>query len=135
MIRRATLALCLAATPALADDLTFFRSPSGNIGCLAFFGDTSEVRCDLRALTQSYTRRPADCDLDWGDSFAIGAQDDKGNLVCHGDTVFDPAATVLGYGQSATFGPFTCTSDQTGMTCTNDLGHGFSIARARQSVF
>ena len=135
MIRRAALALCFAAMPAMAQDLSFFQPPNGYIGCMAFLGDHSELRCDLHEFTPSFTRRPADCDLDWGDSFAIGAQDDKGNLVCHGDTVFDPAATVLGYGQSATFGPFTCTSDQTGMTCTNDLGHGFSIARARQSVF
>ena len=130
-----TLLALLCANPAVADEFTFFQSPTGNIGCLAIVGEISEIRCDLRQLTASFTRRPADCDLDWGDSFAIGANDRKGSLVCHGDTVFDQNAAVLDYGLNASFGPFTCTSAKTGMTCSNDLGHGFSVARAKQSVF
>ena len=131
-----TLFALLCATPALAEELTFFQSPTGNIGCLAIVGgEDDEVRCDLRQLTASFTRPPAECDLDWGDSFAIGANDRKGSLVCHGDTVFDQNAAVLDYGLNASFGPFTCTSAKTGMTCTNASGHGFSIARASQSVF
>ena len=131
-----TLLAFLVATPALAEELTFFQSPTGNIGCMAIVGgEFDEVRCDLRQLTASFTRRPADCDLDWGDSFAIGANDRKGSLVCHGDTVFDQNAAVLDYGLNAAFGPFTCTSAKTGMTCSNDLGHGFSVAREKQSVF
>ena len=128
------LALALA-TPAAADDFTFFQSPTGNIGCMAITGDTAEIRCDLLELTPSFPNRPADCDLDWGDSFAIGADDRTGSLVCHGDTVFDPAAAILDHGITARFGPFTCASKKTGMTCTNAAGHGFAIARARQSVF
>ena len=130
-----TLFALLCATPALAEELTFFQSPTGNIGCMAIVREISEIRCDLRQLTPSFTRRPADCDLDWGDSFAIGANDRKGSLVCHGDTVFDQNAAVLDYGLNAAFGPFTCTSAKTGMTCTNASGQGFSIARASQSVF
>ena len=130
------LAALAAATPALAEaDFTFFQSPSGNIGCMVLTGDTAELRCDLHDLSPSFSHRPADCDLDWGDSFAIGADDRKGSPVCHGDTVFDPDAAVLDYGLTASFGPFTCTSAKTGMTCTNAAGHGFSISRARQSVF
>jgi hypothetical protein len=132
-----TLTVCalFLATPALADEFVFFQSPTGNIGCMAIIGDTNEVRCDLRELDPSFTNRPASCDLDWGDSFAIGANDARGSLVCHGDTVFDPGASVLRYGRTGTFGPFTCTSLKTGMTCTNSHGHGFSVARAQQSVF
>ena len=131
-----TLFALMFATPALADEFTFFQSPTGNIGCMAIVGgEYDEVRCDLRDLTASFTSPPAECDLDWGDSFSIGVNDRKGSLVCHGDTVFDQNAAVLDYGLTASFGPFTCTSAQTGMTCTNEAGHGFSVARARQSVF
>jgi hypothetical protein len=132
---KAALVLLLLATPAAADEFVFFRSPTGNIGCMAVVGDYNEVRCDLRALTPSFTRRPADCDLEWGDSFAVGAGDAPGGLVCHGDTVFDPGAPVLDYGRTASFGPFSCTSQKSGMTCTNGHGHGFTVARAQQSVF
>jgi hypothetical protein len=130
-----TLCTLFLATPAMADEFVFFRSPTGNIGCMAVVGEYNEVRCDLRELTPSYSRRPADCDLDWGDSFAVGSSNRPGYVVCHGDTVFDPGAAVLRYGRSASFGPFTCTSAETGMTCTNGHGHGFRVARAQQSVF
>ena len=42
---------------------------------------------------------------------------------------------TLGYGEAVTLGAFTCRSEKTGMTCTNGLGHGFSIAKAQQRLF
>ena len=41
----------------------------------------------------------------------------------------------LGYGQEVSLGGITCTSAKTGMTCKNEGGHGFSVARARQKLF
>jgi hypothetical protein len=97
---------CLVAAAARADDYVSFVSPSGNIGC----------------------------DLDWGNSFAVGASG-GGYLACVGDSVFDPGAFTLGYGKSFSLGPFTCSSEKTGMTCVNPQGHGFKIAKARQQLF
>ena len=125
----------LAASPALADDLLFFRSPTGNIGCMIATGDYPVVRCDLRELTPSNLPAPLDCDLDWGHSFEIGPSDRKGYLACVGDTVMDPSAITLSYGETITLGNFSCTSEKTGMTCTNPAGHGFSIAKAKQRLF
>ena len=124
-----------SAAPSLADDLMFFRSPTGNINCLIATGDYAVARCDMKQLTPSFTAPPPDCDLDWGASFAIGLSDRKGQLACVGDSVIDPNAVEIGYGQTLSLGGFNCTSEKTGMTCTNPAGHGFTIAKARQTLF
>ncbi len=132
-----TLTVCflLAATPVMADDLLFFRSPTGNISCLIATGDYAEARCDMRSLTPSFTTPPAECDLDWGSSFAIGLSSRRGELACVGDTVADPSAVELSYGQTLSLGGFDCTSERSGMTCTNPAGHGFTVSKARQTLF
>lgn len=123
------------ATSSHADDLLFFRSPTGNINCLIATGDYAEARCDMKQLTPSFTIPPQDCDLDWGSRFAIDLSDRKGQLACVGDTVIDQNAVEIGYGQTLSFGGFDCTSEKTGMTCTNPAGQGFNIARARPTLF
>jgi hypothetical protein len=130
-----TVCFLLSATPAAADDLLFFRSPTGNIACLIATGDYAVARCDMRSLTPSFTAPPPGCDLDWGSSFEVGLSSRKGVLACVGDTVADPSAVELGYGQTLSRGGFACTSERSGMTCTNPAGHGFTISRARQSLF
>ncbi len=118
-----------------ADELHAFRSPTGNVSCLFALGDSAEVRCDLTELNRSFTTPPADCDLEWGDSFSIGEMSKRGSLVCHGDTVIDPQAQVLEYGSTLGYFGIVCTSAKTGMSCVNNQGHGFSVARKLQSVF
>ncbi|MGA0539005.1 DUF6636 domain-containing protein [Neotabrizicola sp. VNH66] len=122
------------AGPAAAQDYLVFRSPTGNIHCAIWTGEWAGVRCDMMELTPTYRKRPADCDLEWGQSFAVDAQG-GGYLACVGDSVMDPNAFTLGYGKSVSLGAFTCSSAKTGMTCTNGQGHGFQIAKAKQKVF
>lgn len=129
------VALILLAQPALADDLYFFRSPSGNIHCMIATGEYAEARCDMMDLTPTYTRPPADCDLDWGSSFAVGLGGRKGVLACVGDTVAMQDSDILGYGDYVRLGGFECVSEKTGMTCTNPAGHGFTLSKARQRLF
>ena len=132
---RLALSLGLLASPALAGDYIAFHSPSANIQCVIFTGDGwDNVRCDLSNLTPSYRKQPADCEFDWGSSFAVDLTG-KGYLACVSDAVADPNGVELGYGKSISLGGFTCTSAQSGMTCTNPGGHGFTIAKARQRVF
>lgn len=131
---KALCLLALLATPAFADDFIFFHAPSGNIHCMLMSGDDASARCDMQQLTQSFPVPPRDCDLDWGDAFEVSSTG-RGHVVCHGDTVMDPQSMELGYGASATLGDFTCTSQKTGMTCTNAGGHGFTIAKSRQKLF
>lgn len=117
------------------DKLVFFRSPTGNISCLFDVGEVTEVRCDMAQLNRSFTTPPEDCDLDWGDSFAVAEGDRRGQLFCHGDTVVDPEAEVLDYGSSLSFGGIACLSAKTGITCQNADGHGFSLSRKQQKLF
>lgn len=121
--------------PALAQDYIGFQSPTGNIHCAMYVWEGgTEARCDLRALTPSYRKAPAGCDLDWGSAFAVPARG-KGYLVCAGDTVQDPGNPVLPYGQAVSLGGISCVSAKTGVTCTNAEGHGFSVAKAKQKLF
>jgi hypothetical protein len=134
-MKTAVLLFATLATPAAADDLLFFRSPTGNIHCLIATGDYAVARCDMKSLTPSFTAPPPDCDLDWGSSFEVALSSRKGVLGCVGDSVADPSAVELGYGQTLSLGGFDCTSERSGMTCTNPAGHGFTIAKARQTLF
>ena len=131
---RLTLGLCLLAGPALADDYLAFHSPSGNIQCGMSTGEYAQVRCDLSELTPSYTKPPPDCEFDWGSSFAVDAGG-RGYLACVSDAVADPGGVELGYGKSISLGPFTCTSEKSGMECTNLGGHGFLVSKAWQKLF
>ena len=132
---KALACLLLLAGPALADDYVGFQSPTGNIHCgISVWAGGAEARCDLRELTQSYSKRPAGCDLDWGSSFYVGARG-AGGLTCHGDTLIDRRNPVLGYGQAVSLGGISCVSAKTGMTCTNAEGRGFSVAKAKQKLF
>jgi hypothetical protein len=133
---RLTLALCLLASPALADDYIAFHSPSGNIHCgLYVSSDYTGVRCDVYQMTvQSYNKAPADCEFDWGSSFAVDVTG-KGYLACVSDAVADDSGLELGYGQEVSLGGITCSSAKSGMTCQNEAGHGFTVAKAKQKLF
>lgn len=134
MLKSAAL-MAVLATPVAADDLMFFQSPSGNIFCMIATGEWAMARCDVMQLTNAVPSQPVDCDLDWGHAFAVELQDMQGARVCAGDTVADPNGMTLGYGDQIDLGGFRCTSEKSGMTCTNPGGHGFTVARARQDLF
>ncbi len=124
-----------ASDPGAADPLEFFKSPTGNIACLFDLGEQVSVRCDLAQLNRSFTNQPGDCGEDWGDSFGVGETSRRGAVLCHGDSVADPAAQVLDYGSTISHFGIVCASSKAGMTCQNNAGHGFTIARKSQSVF
>ncbi len=134
---RALLALGLlplAATALAQNAPTGFQSPSSNIACQYFDYDRQHtLRCDIMEATVT-ARRPADCDLEWGKAFEMQA---KGSAIrlCYGDTVMDKALPVLAYGEFWQRGGFTCTSEQTGVTCFNTDRRGFSLSRAKQELF
>ena len=86
------------------------------------------------AVMETNPRRPADCDLEWGDAFEMNSKGGTAR-VCHGDTVTDKSLPVLAYGDVWQRGGFTCKSEQSGITCFNADRHGFSLARAKQQVF
>jgi hypothetical protein len=113
--------------------ISFFRTPSGNIGCIASTGPTY-LRCDIKSGLRPKPATPKDCRLAYGDSLGMSPTG-RPILVCHGDTVFDPREPVLAYGKTFTFGPFRCTSQSAGLTCRNGAGHGWFLSRSSYRRF
>jgi hypothetical protein len=109
-----------------------FATPSRNIACMM---TADEVRCDVAQRTWQTPPKPADCIGDFGNGASVTGPG-PGRLTCAGDTVADPALTVLAYGQGVRFGGVVSVSRETGMRCTNEAtGHGFRVARASYDLF
>ena len=112
-------------TAAPASAATFFKSPSGNIGCVI---SKSVARCDIRAKAWEPPPRPASCPVDWANGLVVNRRG-RGRFTCAGDTVFG-GQRVLTYGTSIRRGRFQCTSRRNGMRCVNLRNdHGFKLAR------
>jgi len=113
-----------AANPYVGMDdehVQFFTSPSGNIQCSIQFQRAAPAAAGGGFLP------------DWAHCMSIKPLQSvqiraDGSLagVCKGDSCGSNGPTdqaVLPYGQSAALGPFTCQSEDSGMTCTaNDKG-------------
>ncbi|MFE6969639.1 hypothetical protein [Isoptericola sp. NPDC057653] len=110
--------------------LAKFAAPSKNITCTIY---ADGVSCGIAQLNQ----QPAPVDGCDGTTGYVATVDSDGNvkLPCV-PTDQQPKKAggkvdTLDYGKSLTEGDFTCTSEQTGMSCTHDpTGKGFSLARA-----
>ena len=118
----ALVATAALAVPAVAMADRHFQTPSHKIMCGEFpsGGPGAFLRCDLLFLNDraAYLRRTG-----------------RGRLDHVTDAVGVPGAAELPYGTTRRFGPFTCNSRTTGLTCRNPAGHGFSVSRQRQRVF
>ena len=129
-------ALAVTGAAASATGASTFRTPSGNIGCLytpASGSASVGLRCDLVSVAHP-PARPSSCRLSYGRAFLLSGTG-RARRGCVGDTVLDPHATVIGYGATRHFGPFTCTSRASGLTCRSRYHHGFTLSRAHQKLF
>jgi hypothetical protein len=130
------LALVLAVAGTLAGAAPahafWFQTPSHNIACM---GDKHSIRCDTRFQTKfmAPAYKPKGCDVDWG-PLTMGPRT-RAHIACVGDTVLNPKASVLAYGTTKIFGPFTCTSRTSGLRCRNLAGHGWFLRRQKQFRF
>jgi hypothetical protein len=100
-----------------------FHTPSQNISCL--YGSNIDggayLRCDVYSLNDT--------------AFTLRRRG-RAHRVHVTDAVGRGAGRQLAYGQSATYGPFKCTSRRSGLTCrSKPSGHGFKLSRAKQTVF
>ena len=136
MVRLLALtALALGLFAASAGAKTF-RTPSGNIGCLytpASGSAAVSLRCDLASVAHA-PKRPKSCKQAYGRAFLLFGTG-RAKRGCVGDTVLDPGASTLRYGVKRRFGPFTCTSRQSGLTCVSRYGHGFTLSKGRQKLW
>lgn len=134
----ACLALLTCMPQPMAGDIVGFRTPSGNIHCMFIEADAefpANLRCDIMQVDTPLPRPPRDCEGEWGRSFSISAGDAIGQMICVGDAVFNEGNPVLDYGQVWQQGGFTCTSEQSGISCFNAKRHGFSLSRSMRRVF
>lgn len=135
--------LALIASPAWAGGGGFagFRTPSGNVHCMYDPGDAGppavppNIRCDILKVEGPLPAPPRSCDGEWGRSFVIGQEDNIGQMICAGDAVFSDETPVLAYGSAWQEAGFTCTSEETGLSCFNAKRHGFTLSRSSRKVF
>jgi len=133
----------------LAQDALFFSAPSKNINCVYDRNDYNNgqpyVRCDIGQFTPSLTVVPPQsaeeievmgkCTLPKMRAFVIGKNAQASSTYCPTDAPIGERQTVIPYSNSWQYDGFTCISETSGMTCRNNLGHGFSLSRASQKLF
>lgn len=136
----AFLAASLAfAGTAVAGDIDQITTPTRNIGCIATSIESVAVlRCDIRTSTYPRPKRPASCQLDYGDSLSL-SETGRARWTCHGDTALPPPGgkgfRTIKYGATWEWGPFACTSRVTALECRSDGGHGFRLSRLKAERF
>ncbi|MCG7582805.1 DUF6636 domain-containing protein [Mycolicibacterium sp. OfavD-34-C] len=118
--------------PTAGADLVGFTSPSANIGCILADGT---VRCDVAERDWAPPPRPSDCPdfTDYGQGITLDTTG-PASFVCAGDTALG-SGPALPYGQFEAGGGVSCTSEPSGMRCSNSDGHGFTISRQDYTLF
>jgi hypothetical protein len=90
------------------------------------------VRCDI--IERDWEPPPPagePCSLDYGNGIAVG-ESGPATFTCAGDTVFDPRAPVLEYGEYIELYGYRCESSEDAMVCENlETGSGFELSRER----
>lgn len=131
------LSLLILVSPAAAD-VFLFKMPSNNVVCsVGLEADMSDIRCEIFERSGRPPRPvPAGCMAYWGHVFSMR---DTGPVTME-CIDFNPGiaasvSDVAAYGVTGTFGGITCLSQEAGLRCTNRDGHGFQLARRKQSVF
>jgi Bacterial SH3 domain len=109
-----------------------FKTPTKNVYCVL---EEIWLRCDVKPIVGPVSPKPPNCYLDWGDAFVVTPNSDGGYVLCHGDTVENDALPTLPYGSSWSRDGYTCMSDRTAVTCTNEESHGFRLSRTSRTVF
>jgi hypothetical protein len=105
-----------------------FQMPSKNIGCTE--GENVLV-CDVLSGLKPEPDRQ--CELDWTgmEMERLGPSQPR----CAGDTAYVQSAPVLEYGEAWQRNGFICVSMTTGLDCTNEDSHGFTLSREQWRQF
>jgi hypothetical protein len=129
MLRRAaiatlavTVAVSVAAAAHAEGGTRYFRAKPSGIGCGVFRLQRSSatVRCDLPLL---------------GSRAAFLHTRGQGAIKSVPSFLHPRDQTVLRQGDTGRYGPFTCTSRPTAVSCDAGGGHGFTVGRKFQLVF
>lgn len=101
--------------------------PSRNIWC-AVSGE--HIECTIREFSFDGNCAYGDMPL-----VTLDAVDEPRQDSCGGRGILTDALQPIEYGQTIWLPPAMCTAEQTGLTCANDEGHGFTLARAALHTF
>jgi Family of unknown function (DUF6636) len=132
----AVLALAAVCVPlaGATTRIVHFKSPSGNLNCIAGTAPNAFVECLVKSATWPHVRaKPSGCDLDW-EPYNLSLSSRRVTIgACRGDVgprCFDNC-TTLAYGKSVNIGLIRCRSAANGITCRYVRGKlaGFRIAR------
>ena len=120
-------------SPGTAHAFSFyqFQSPSGNVFCGVGTLDNGNAfaQCEIVDRSWSPPPRPTACEGEWGDRIGLN-QGRPATFECHGDTLRGDGLPTLDYGRSYFEGPVTCSSEESGVTCSDiSTGHYFTISR------
>jgi hypothetical protein len=131
-----TSLIAMMAFQAIAQESRGFQTPSDNIHCVVseISDNVSQLRCDLTENTAPIPVKPKECNLDWGNAFAMNVEGEA-QRVCHGDIVYNPNRPVLQYGKRFRYLGYSCISKTTGLICTNRDGRGWELSRSKQRLF
>lgn len=113
-----------------------FQTPTKNINC-TIYTDLSPrtLECMVSTYSGKVPTRPNDCELDWTPQADLGTTGRASLFACRGDTSWWVDAPVLAYGKTFRNGAFTCKSEKTGVTCTNNSKRGFKVSRGSITAF
>lgn len=128
----ATAGATLLTAPVAAGDIVGFTSPSGNIGCML---SDDLLRCDIAERDWTPPPRPADCPdfMDYGQGISLHPTGTP-SFVCAGDTALG-GNYALPYGQFQAAAGMSCSSEPSGIRCSNSDGHGFTISRQGYTLY
>jgi hypothetical protein len=114
--------------------ITGIQTPTGNIQCMYVKDGASEsLRCTVLVSTAAIGPKPASCEFDWGTDVGMD-RTGRAQRLCISDTVAGRYPSVA-YGTTWRKGAFTCTSALSGLTCRNLSKHGWTISKAKQTIF
>ena len=149
-----------ATAPVSKPEIVAFQSPSKNIFCIfSNAGENSsgaEISCEINQFTPSFDKAYAatrseeecvaggcGCEPKGLKRYQISANSPAGQNFCPAFDLYDPVdgsiaakdIITLAYGSAFQKNGLSCLSEQTGVTCKNPAGHGFSLSKAKQQVF
>jgi hypothetical protein len=111
----------VAAAPAEGGARYFRAKPSGiTCGVFRLERSSATVRCDLPSL---------------GSRAAFLHTRGEGRIRGVPTFMHPRRRGILSQGDTATYGPFTCASRPTAVSCSAGGGHGFTVGRKFQLVF
>jgi hypothetical protein len=116
-----------AIDPANSDIRPSFITPSGNIECTINLNrDPGAVLCQI--LKHDFPI--GGCEYQPGTIATVDITGEARISGCAGDSMIQLSHFPIGYGTTVHFAPADCVIAETGVTCTNREGHGFTLSRA-----